>query len=177
MMKKMISVLLAVCIVFLCLLPAAAANDIGVISVRLNSDIAGLTRKDAEKMIELRSDNVVYRTDNDGPVFVADYGGTADDGVLAAGRTYYVDYLLVAADGCALPEKLNDGDVQIECGKGVSVISTQIVTADIRGEDGNFEPFRGLRIYAKVVVDGNVFQRIIGMIHDLILKIRAWSLY
>lgn len=177
MLKKMISVLLALCVLFLCLLPAAAAgSNFGVISVRLNSDIAGLTKDDAEKLIEIRSDNVVYKTGNGGPVFFADYGGTAEDGALVAGRTYTAYYSLEAADGYTLPDILNDNDVQIECGKGVSVISTQILSAKIRGEDGNFKEYREVRIFAQVVVDGNIFQRVIGMIHDLILKIKAWSL-
>lgn len=178
MLKKIFSVLLAVCAVCCCLLPAAsAAAEMGTVKVKLNSDIAGCTERDVDQLIELKSDNVAFRQRADSPVHVSDYAGTMEPGKLVAGRTYYIDYSLVAADGYTLPEKLEDGDVEIECGKGVTVYHTAIVTGNIRGEDGEIHPNKGLRIQASVVVDGNAFQRIIGWFHDLILKIKAWSLY
>ncbi len=177
MRNKILSVVLAVCLVCCCLLPAAAANETGVIRVKLHSDIAGLTVDDAEKLVELRSPNVVYRTGAGSPVQISDYAGTAIFDAAVAGRTYYISCTLVAADGYTLPDALSDGDLEIECGKGASVISTQIVSADIRDESGVLVPFRGLMINAEVVADGNIFQRLIGMLHDLVLKIRAWSLF
>ena len=177
MLKKSIAVLLALCAVCCCLLPAAAASDFGVIRVKLNSNIAGLTEKDAEKLIELKSDNVVYRADHGGPVLISDYAGTPESGKLKAGRTYFVNYVMAPAPGYTLPEKLEKGDVEIECGKGVSVISTSIVTGSYRQDNGEFLQIRGVKIYAQVVVDGNAFQRIFGYLHDLYLKMRAWSLY
>ena len=177
MVKKSVSLILAVCSLCCLLLPAAADNT-GVISVKISSDIAGLTADDTEKLIEIKSPDVVYSEWGDGPVSFSDYAGTHYDGAAVAGRTYYIDYMLTAAEGFTLPDAFGEGDVEIECGKGVRIISSQIVTAKIRIEDSDdFTVFRGLKIYAAVTVDGNVFQRIIGYIYDTILKIRAWSLY
>ena len=176
--KKTVSVFLAVCSVLCLLLPAAAVQDMGVISVKINSDIAGFTEDDTEKLIELKSANVVYSERGDGPVSISDYAGTPCDGAAVAGRTYYIDYMLTAADGFTLPAAVGEGDVEIECSKGVRVISSQIVTAKIRvGDSADFVEFRGLKIYAAVTVDSNAFQRVAGFIYDIILKIKAWSLY
>ena len=177
MMKKTIAVLLTLCAVCCCLLPAAAANEFGVIRLKLNSDIAGLSEQDAERLMEIQSDNVVYRIEDSGPVLISNYAGTADSGKLKAGRTYYVYYMLRAADGYTLPEKLEKGDVEIDCGKGVTVISTQITTSTKRNANDAFVQERGVMIYAQVVVDGNVFQRVFGWLTDQFLKLRAWSLY
>ena len=177
MKKKTVAVLLALIAVLCCVQPAAALQQTGVIRVRLNSDIAGLTENNAKKLIELKTDNVVYRAEHGGPISISDYGGTMEQGTLVAGRTYYFYYMLQAADGYELPDALNDGDVEIECGKGVTVINTSITRGHYRNDDGTFDDVKGLMIYAAVVVDGNVVQRIIGVIHDVILKIKAWSLY
>ncbi len=174
MLRKAISVLLALCALCWCALPAAAQRETGKIAVKLNSDIAGATRRDTDRLIELKTDNVVLSTRGDGPVYTADCAGTVEYGELKAGRTYDVYYCLTAADGYTLPETLKDGDVEIECGKGVSVISTQIESLNDR--EGN-TIYRGIRIYAVVTADGSVFQRVIGYFYDLILKIKAWSLY
>ena len=174
MVKKAISVLLALCAVCWCVLPAAAQRETGKIAVKLNSDIAGATYKDAGRLIELKTDNVVLSTRGDGPVYTVDYAGTPVSGELKAGRTYNIYYSLTAADGYTLPDTLNDGAVEIECGNGVKVISTQIVSLN----DRNGNPvYRGVKIYATVTVDSSTFQRIIGYIYDVILKIKAWSLY
>ena len=178
MTKRISSILLSLYILFCCcLLPIAAQNEIGVIRMKLNSDIAGQTYQNVDKLIELQTNNVVFSEREGGPVYISDYAGTADSGSLVAGRTYYVYYLLTAGDGYTLPDRLTDGDVEITCGKGVSVIATQIVKATMKTENGIAETFRGLQVYARVVVDGNIFQRVIGYLHDMILKIRAWSLY
>lgn len=178
MLRKTLSVFLVLCTLCCCALPAAAVRETGVIRVRLHSDIAGLTESDEpEKMIELLTDNVVYSYRAAGPVSFADYAGTPVFDDLKAGRTYDLSYCLDAAEGYALPETIGEGDVQIECGKNVWVYSTQITTARIRNDDGSFTTYKGLRIQAQVVVDGNIFQRIIGFLYDIYLKIRAWSLY
>ena len=188
MIKKLVSVLLALCVLGGCLLLPAAAQTIdaqsgdaqsefGVISVKLNSDVAGYTENDIDKFIEIRSANVVSSQRDGGPVSVADYAGTHEFGALVAGRTYFIDYAMVAAEGCTLPDNVEDLDVAIECGKGVSVYHTAIVSGPYRDEDGVMREYKGFRIQAKVVVDGNAFQRVFGWIHDLILKIEAWSLY
>lgn len=179
MLKKTVSVLLALCaVLYCCLLPAAAEEkELGVISVKLNSDIAGLTDKDADKLIELKSDNVVYCTDDGVPLLISNYAGTQERGELKAGRSYTIYYMLRAAEGYTLPDALQEGDVEIECGKGVTVLAKQITTSAKRGEDGEIDHTHGLRIFAKVVVDGNMLQRAFGFLYDLYLKIKAWQLY
>ena len=178
-MKKALSVVLAVCILCGCFMISAFAEDkpMGTVRVRLNSNVAGKTESDYADFIEILSDNAVYRFSGAGPVSVSDYAGTPENGKLVAGRRYSVSYCLDAADGYVLPDALNDGDIEIECGKNVTVYAKQIVSANYRTDDGEFVPYRGLRIVASITVDGNIIQRLFGMIHDLILKIQAWSLY
>ncbi|MBR3553019.1 MAG: hypothetical protein IKN72_06490 [Clostridia bacterium] len=177
MLKKIIGVLLAVLVVCLCLLPAAAQNETGVITLKLNSNIAGCTERDVEQLIQIKSGNVVYGGYRSSPESVADYAGTADSGKLKAGRTYNIHYHLSAAEGYALPESVTADNVKIECDKGVKVISVQITSGKYREESGELVTHYGLLIYASVVVDGNIFQRVAGWFYDLILKARAWSLY
>ena len=173
-MKKTLAWVLAVCLLCCCALPALAAGGMGAVRVQLNSDIAGLTENDTEQLIALLSGNTVYAARC---VSFSDAAGTPFSGALEAGRTYTADYVLEAAPGYTLPERLSDGDVLIETGKGVSVFSVQIVSADYRDASGAFVPYRALRISAQVVPDGNIMQRIVGFLRDLILKIRVWSLY
>ena len=176
-MKKILSLLLAACLLGCCLLPAFAAEPVGKVSVRLNSNIAGCTRADYEQMFEIVSGNVVYSFRSSGPVSISDYAGTPEYAHMTAGRTYYLDYVLDAAEGYEFPEKLADEDLEIECGEGVRVYNKSIVVGPYREENGEIVRYKGLRIQASVVVDGNVIQRIIGFFTDMILKIKAWSLY
>ncbi len=177
-MRKTIAVLLAAIMLFGCLSVTAFAEEpVGQIRVRLKSDVAGATQEDVQRFIELTSGHAVLGFQWNEPVSVADYAGTPESGKLVAGRTYYVDYVLGAAEGYVLPETLTDENLVIECEKGVTVISRQIVTASVRNETGGFTNYKGLRGYAKLVVDGNAIQRMVGILHDLILKIKAWSLY
>ena len=76
MLKKMGCLLLAGLIVCFCLLPAAAQDEAGVITLRLNSSIAGRTERDVEQLIEIKSGHVVYSTYRTLPVSVSDYAGT-----------------------------------------------------------------------------------------------------
>ncbi len=177
MLKRTIGLLLTVLVLCFCLLPAAAQNETGVITLRLNSDIDGRTKWDVEQLIEIKSGNVVYSTYRTAPVSVSDYAGTPDSGKLKAGRTYNIHYQLSAAEGYELPETVTADNVKIECGKGVKVHAVQITRGTYREENGALVTCRGLLIYASVVVDGNIFQRVIGWFHDLILKAKAWSLY
>ena len=178
MLKKAISVMLAVLSICFCLIPAYAGEpEDDVISVKLSSNVADYTEKDTDKFIEILSDNVVYSTRGDTAVSVYNYAGTVYDGAVKAGRTYYVSYSLDAADGFTLPEELNDSNLKIECGKGVNVYSKQIVSATKKDDEGIKVVYRGIYIQATVTVDGNIFQRIIGLISDLYIKARAWSLY
>ena len=181
MLKKAVCALLVLCALSCCLLPAAsaaAAQPTGVITLKLKSDVAGCLYLNSDNFIEITSDNVVLNTNRDAPVSVSDYAGTVYYCPLVAGRTYYVNYELVAADGYELPDQLNEGDVQIECDKGMTVYSVQIVQANTRDENGEVKHFKGLLIHASVVVDSNHFwQRPFGFLYDIYLKIRAWSLY
>ena len=177
MLKKGCAVFLALCAVFCLLLPAAAESTIDAIKVTINSDIDGVTENDAEKLFTLQSDNVIYWSKISGPLTIADYGGTEVDDELKAGRTYFIHYYMEPAEGFELPDQISDIDLQIDCGKGVTVINTAIIASHVRLEDGTFDDTRGVSVYARVVVDGNVLQRITGLIHDVVLKIKAWSLY
>ena len=178
-MKKTLSVLLAACLL-LCCTPVFAAGSpaaVGAVRLRVRSDIAGCTRNHYTDIVEILSGNVAYDTSGDGPVFIANYAGAGEYAHMDAGRTYDITCTLVAAEGYALPDPADGLDLQIDCGKGATVISAEIVSVNRRTDDGQTVPFRGLRIFARVTVDGTVFQRIVGWFTDLILKIKAWSLY
>ena len=178
MLKKTMSALLIVCLLSCCLLPAFAAQPTGEIRLKLNSEVAGCLYLNSDCFIEILSDNVILDPERDAPVSVSDYAGTVNFCPLEAGRTYYVSYELVAADGYVLPEKLNEGDVKIECGKGVTVLSTQITRKSVRNDEGVIDSSRGLLIRSRIVVDSNHFwKRVFGYLYDIYLKIRAWSLY
>ena len=178
-MKKLISLTLILCVLFGCLaLPAAAQDENGPISLRLNSDIAGCTRMDVDKLIEIRSPQVTFYPYGDSPIYITNYAGGSEYAHMDAGRTYGITYTLVAADGYTLPEELADGYVVFDCGKGVDVVYCKVI--EIRHPDAAPREdlrTRALRIIADVVVDGTALQRVIGWFRDIILKIRAWSLY
>ena len=178
-MKKLISLTLILCVMLGCLaLPCAAQDETGPISLRLNSDIAGCTRMDVDKLIEIRSPQVTFYPYGDSPIRIANYAGGSEYAHMDAGRTYDITYTLVAAEGYTLPEEISDGDVVFDCGKGVDVVYCKVV--EIRLPDsaaGENARVKALKIIANVVVDGTAFQRIIGWCKDVILKIRSWSLY
>ena len=177
-MKQFFSVITTVCILLCCLTaPSSAASGGGVIALRLHSDVAGYSSADTEKILEILSPQVKYiDVGNAEPVSVANYAGFPETGQLTAGRQYAVTCLLVAADGYSLPESLKDGDVSYECGKGVKVLRTDVVKMRFSA-DSVQEDVQVLRIVATVVADGSLFQRIIGWVSDIILKIRTWQLY
>ena len=178
MMRKAIACLLAFCAVFCMALPAFAAEPLGRFGVKLNSDVAGLTEEDYDKLFEIKYGNVEYNLNprSAGPASVSNYVGAGEDGKLVAGRSYTIYYGLVPKEGYELPESADDLELEIECGKGVRVITTQITKGTYREDNGELVTRRAIRIYAVVVVDGNAFQRIIGWFHDLILKIRSWQI-
>lgn len=181
-MRKLISVILAACALFCSMLvPVVAQNEEKIISLRLNSRIAGCTRADADQLIEILSGPVKYCYDEKGySVFIANCVGGMEGAHMDAGRTYVITYTLEASDGYALPETLSDGDVLLDCAKGVSVISCGVVEQKNTDPDpapGEATTARVLRITAKVVVDGTSIQKVIGWLRDLLLKIRSWSLF
>ena len=180
-MKKLIAVILAACMLFCFLAHSAGAQTEGnVIALRINSNIAGCTRADAEKLLEIRSGQVTYYDENGYSIFIANCVGGGEHAHMDAGRTYVITYTLAAADGYTLPEALSDGDIILEYGKGVSKVFCNIIelqNTDPSPAPGEAKTTRVLRVTAKVVVDGTPVQRVIGWLKDLFLKIRSWSLY
>ena len=175
--KRITAAALLLCVLFCAPTQAAGLSEIESVAVKLRSDLAGATEDEYDRCIELQSDNVVFTSRGDGPVSVSDYSGDMEQSPLVAGRTYYIDYTLEAADGYELPDNSAPVDVKAECEDGVTVIYSRNVSANIRQKDGSFKLYKGLQITARVVVKGNIFERIIGFFYDIYLKIRAWSLY
>ena len=168
-MKKKLIIVTLICMLASMLLPLYAGAVQSTVAVTIRSDVAGLTENDGDRMITVRSDNVALRSTRT-PILIADYAGTQVQGAMVAGRTYYVYYMLEPVNGYVLPDQLSAEDLDIECGKGAEVIHA----ARSRGVQN--EP-DGVLIYAKVVVDSSFIQRVAGWITDMVLKIRAWSLY
>ena len=176
-MKKTICILLTAVMLLMTamLVPASAEEADTSIKLHLRSDLDGLTTQDYTQFVDIDSDvldfNTVTRKD---PVYASDYAGTSlsDSKPLKAGREYEIDYDLFPKGGYVLPETAEELDVEFECDKGVRVIDTA-VTYGLPGEGDT----RAVHIMAVVVVDGNIFQRIIGWLYDRYLKARAWSLY
>ncbi len=179
-MKKITVFVLTLCLLLGCLFLPSSAESRDVISLRLNSNVAGCTDDDAGRLIEILSPQVTYYTDGRGPVHVSDYAGFSLWGQMEAGRSYYLEYTLVPAEGYTLPDELSEGDVSVDCGKGVSLISCRVINLSVAGSSastGRSTVRKVLRLTATVVVDGNPFQRLIGVIKDIFLKIRTWQLY
>ena len=181
-MKKTVSVVLAAVLLLCCLLPAAAQETeslpVGAIRLRVHSDVAGCTEKDADRLIEILSGHVVFREGGIYPVSISNVIGESENGQMAPGRQYTIIFTFVAEEGYALPDALAEGDVTFECGKGARIASCRVADFAIPGAPPRSpERLRALQIYAVVVTDSNVFQRLVGIFKDLWLKIRAWSLY
>ena len=177
-MKKLLSLTLILCVLLGCLLPTASAAEKEPIVLRVNSDVAGCTEKDAEKIIEIRSPQVTYYQNGGSLISIANYAGGGEYAHMEAGRNYTVTCTLQAAEGYTLPETLSDGDVVFDCGKGAKVVYCKIAEMHVPNPDPHVdERVRVIRIIADIVVDGNPLQRIIGWIRDIILKIRSWQLF
>ena len=177
MFKKTLSVMLTLCAVLCMLLPAAAATPTGPVSITVHSDIAGCTENDLQKLITVDSGEVVPWTHGGVPVTIAEYAGGSPQGGVEPGRTYYIYFTFEAAEGYELPETTAGGWLTVACDKGVELIRADVVNIAVSQGSARGGTLRGLRIYAKVVAQGTVFQRILGWIKDIIDKIRAWSLY
>ncbi len=178
-MKKLISLILVFGLLLCCLPPCFAAAEGDAIAIRLNSDVAGCTREDVDRLIELLSPQVTWYENGqgNGPVSIANAAGGGEYAHMEAGREYTVTYMLQAAEGYTLPEEIGEGDVSFACGKGVSVIYCKIAEMHNPATPDKYDRIRALRIMATVVPDGTALQRIIGWVRDLILKIRSWQLY
>ena len=177
MFRKTLSVLLALCAVFCMVLPALSAAPTGPVSITLHSDIAGCTENDLQKLFTVDSGEVIPWTHGGVPVHIAEYAGGVPDGALEPGRTYYIYYTFEAAEGYELPETASGGWLTVACDKGVKLIRADVVDISVAQGNPRGGTVRGLRIYAEVVAQGTVFQRMLGWIRDVIDKIRAWSLY
>lgn len=177
MFKKTLSVILTLCVVFCVLLPAAAAAQTGPVTLTLHSDIAGCTENDIQKLITVDSDKVIPWTHGGVPVSIAKYAGGSPQGAIEPGRTYFIYYTFEAAPGYELPESVSGDWLTVACDKGVTLIRADVVNISVSQNNPRGGTERGLRIYAEVVAQGTVFQRILGWIKDTVEKIRAWSLY
>lgn len=152
------------------ILPANAQEKIDKLSVSFSNDIVGLTDRDIDRFKVETSDNIVF---DDDPILVADYTGAAYLGEIKPGRTYYIYYDFVAADGYELPDEVSEKNVSVQCGEGCSVIwFGKTIGPYVDGK-----PSYGLMFYTKVKTPGNFFQRFFGRIADIFLKIKAWSPY
>ena len=181
-MKKAVCVALAALTLLFCLLPAAAqeteALPTGPIRLRVHSDVAGRTEEDADALVEILSGHVVFREDGVYPVSISNIIGETENGRMAPGREYTIIFTFVAEEGYALPDKLAAGDVTFECGRGAQIASCRVADFAVRGAPPRSDArLRALQIYTVVVTDSSVFQRIVGLLQDLWLRIRAWSLY
>lgn len=157
------------------LIPVSAAAVDESIKLHLRSDLDGVKPEEYAKFAEIDSDVIDFNTvTRKYPVSAADHAGTpvAQEEALKAGREYVVDYDLFPKNGYVLPQTAEELDIQFECDKGVRVIHAA-VTYGLPGEGDT----RAVHIMAVVVVDGNLFQRIIGWLYDCYIKMRAWSLY
>ena len=181
-MKKLFSAALAALLLFSCLFPAAAQETEALpavpIRLRVHSDVAGFAEQDVDRLVEILSGHVVFREDGLYPVSVSNVIGESENGPMAAGREYTIVITFLAAEGYALPDALAEGDVTFECGRGARIASCRIADFAVPGAPPRSpERLRTLQICAVVVPDSNVFQRLVGILQDLWLRIRAWSLY
>ena len=179
-MKKTISVLFALFFAFsVFVIPvsadeAAEGQNHANISACFHSDIAGLTGEDYDKLADISSGNLEFRVlDGKVRVGIHDCVGTPYNGEFKPGRTYEIDYEFVAAEGYVLPKDFTGDELDFTCDKGCKVYSCRYID----NLPAHVPQIPLLYVTTEVRVDGNLFQRIIGKIADIILEIRAWSLY
>lgn len=173
-MKKIIALLLSTLTLFTACTFFASAKQTENISAIFNTDIGGLSYADYDKLCEITSDEIVFNTVSPAPpVFVADYAGNVYLYEMKPGRTYYIEYSFIAADGYELPEKVGIEDFKADYSGICDIYWCGIKT----GNDNNGNIRNSLSVNAKVTADGTFIQRLIGRIADIILKLRAWSLY
>lgn len=173
-MKKTLSVVLALIIlVFSMCFPVYAQENSDVFRFSLKSNVSGLTWDDYEEFAVFDTEKLKYDTGHTNPVGIYTYAGDVYIDELKPGRTYYISHSFVAADGYEFPEEFNEENMEFDCEKGCTVLWYN----KTKGYEGLYVTYDGLYIYTKVVVDGNIFQRIFGRIADWFLKIKAWSPY
>lgn len=178
-MKKIVSVLLVVLLAALSLMPFSAAEGrkTADVSVRLFSDLAGLDYRQPEKFAAPLSDGIEFNTFLGlDPVLVCDYAGNMYEGKIKAGRTYTVSVSFEAADGYELPSEISEKNVSVEKDGSIDMLYVS-KTGGAYNIDGVMTPHEAVKITYMITVPSNAFQRLIGMLADLFLKIRSWSLY
>jgi len=164
-MKKSLSLILAVVMLFSLMTFCVSAKEEEEIYISVSNEIVGLSDDDYDNFPIEFSDNIKPADD---PIMVCSYTNEIYSGEIKNGRTYYIYYYFVPQSGNTFPYELNDETVNIECGEGCSLVwYGKTVGADTEG----------LSVYIKVETQGNFFQRLLGRIADIFLKIRMWSPY
>lgn len=166
-MKKILSAALAVLFICFAAFPCTAMAKQAVISALFNDELEGMSDADCRKFADLSGGDLVMQDDR---VWVYDYTNMPYFDKMKPGRTYYVEFEFLKADGCEFPEELTKENVDFRCGE-----HNEIVWYHYAGSSK--EPHKVLYVCEKVVIDGNIFQRLFGRIADFFLKVRAWSPY
>lgn len=167
-MKKTLCLIFVLIFAFSALSVTSFAEDkTANLAAVFNSDIAGMTEADYEKMADLSVGNLVFHEEG---VFICDYSNQANEGAIVAGRTYFIYYYFDTADGYEFPEDIGS-NLNFTCEGNTEVVSYSLINGGVP-VGGEF-----LTICVEVKVDGNIFQKIIGFFTDMILKLKLWSLY
>ena len=173
-MKKFTACLLAALCICFSLLPAAAEGTASAV-VTLRSDIAGVDYTTPERIAVIESDSIVFNPDAFlSCIQINDCVGNIILEPLKAGRTYVVCLSFIAADGYTLPDELTEENFRIEGSDNCNVFICHKAFSGYR--EGALRD-ECIEVEAEITVDGNLFQRIIGKILDILLKIRSWSPY
>lgn len=174
-MKKTLCILFAALLLILPLSVCGFAADGGeLIELTLFDDIAGYDYTTPEKFLRVDSGNVVF-TDLErySALQINDYVGDVYLEKLKPGRTYTFSWTFSPAEGHALPEKIDETNVVIDCANGAEVLYYNKTVGT--GNDGC--PTYFFSLTTEVTVKGNTIQMIIGRLIDVIRKILAWSPY
>lgn len=167
-MKKLLSVFMALCLLFALFCFHASAEEAVVLSelrIAFSSDLRGLTCEEQDKLCDLKTEGLTFR---DSEILISDVGGRLVTEPLKPGRTYNLHFLFVPTEGYALPEAFAEKDVHIDADDGCYIWQCTVATGG-----GHY----CLMINEKVTVRGNLFERIFGFLYDVCLKVVSWSPY
>lgn len=163
-MKKICSFFLAFIIVFMISAVCFAENP-AVISASFNSNLEGVNYTNVDKLVNLENGTLTISVDD---ILLCDNAQNLYFEAMKPGRTYYINYEFRTEDSTEFSEESDGTDFDFSC-EG----NTEIIYACYAESNEGIT----LLVTEKVIVDGNIFQRIIGAVSDWILKLRAWSLY
>ena len=166
--------LMAAFLSLVCFALTAGAAGEAAGSIYIHSDIADLTADDREMLLTVEGLPLAFCETGAPAVLIADAAGTQTMEKIVAGRTYTIYFTLTPVGGSVLPEKVDGSTFAISCGKGASLVSVGKVRFPQAQGQENAE---GVQIVAQVRADGNLWERLVGKLIDLWLKVRAWSLY